>query len=345
MYDSFMLGGSSPGKEKPEKSVKEAAYEKALKGYPVISFDKLEENWYKFPVYAALQKVARKLSEKLKGDNRLLSGGIGRGLIEAFGQVYKQKFDTTFFETFPRLQVWKTYAEGITDIDTIYVTKVDGVDLPVYVKKKGGTDPQAEDLANNADDAVHYKVSPYNGVDMSSFVRSRGLIEPALTIFSRGDFAFLIDQEDFLKWYARDEAYLIHQKGEEVKLAPSLATVTKGGKSYAIRAYRRPKDPKTISDALHSSMLWYWGVGSLIYNVFDKPFDPIQNWALRNIKEKGLPEKILKTLFGEEYKAIAATRRRIFRNSARPEFDFDLTDLDNPDEYVKLQKQRKVSSN
>ncbi|MBI4176012.1 MAG: hypothetical protein HY518_02320 [Candidatus Aenigmarchaeota archaeon] len=267
-------------------------------------------NLLKLPLYFAIRETGRLIRDYGRGIRQeahqtgekapgayLLETLLGENLYE-WGS---QSTDAIITNAIPKIDFWRRWAHGITNIEKIYTVTYRDAEIPVFIKKRGGVDPTPEVLTQNIEYVLNYNMSIYNyliNLDLEFYERK--VAEKTLNKYSRGDYENrFVDPDRFRKWLVRDEVWYIQQFGRE--MFDEERDVGVRGTQYRIKVYEKPE--KGFSN-------WaYWFLGDQLYDFIDIPYDRIQRLVEIGQQVAGVPVDVMETLTEFEYRGIAAARR------------------------------------
>ncbi len=280
-------------------------YKEWIKQFPLVNCEKLGETWWRIPVYKGIASIFKALEipeESRKGS--VLVDLVG-GWLDAKRTQYESRTEQMVNETFPKVNIWREFAEGPSHIDEMYTFEAWGREFPIYLKKANDADPTPQQLDEGRDFVLQHEQSPYNGpnsvvdTDKLSAFYNEGFDSLAVKKYMRGDLGEekLEEPAVFKKWLVRDDMWLIQQFGEKTD-----QIVAGSGGPFAVKKYKRTSGLRSW---------WYWVVGDFYYDYFTMAYYGAQDYFADAYSPEGFKNKI-----EEKYKRVASGRRGFFNPRA-----------------------------
>jgi hypothetical protein len=290
--------------------------DKGLRKYPFVDFERLRKDFGDVVGSILKYHLVEGVYQALNVEGNAETGGIGWKIIDGvmkgmkFG--YKGNFKNKLPDMFPKIAVWKRFADSTANIGKLYTVEMSGFEFPVYITDSAGKlpDPSMELLSKNIDEIAETGKSPYNSIEEMVKFYNNDFSRLAAGKFTRGDFesSMLEDPRQFRKWLMRDQTWLVQQYGDVVD---EISVTLEHGATAKVRVY----------DSTSSMTNWlFWAVGDQIYDFIDAPLDPLQRKVEGYSRDAG--QIFLKT----EYKAISGITRAFFTSNRLPLL-YDVTDL------------------
>jgi hypothetical protein len=277
-----------------------------LPQYPFVDAKEFRKDFWgllkDYAIYNVIDAVkpSYKTRERSKGMNAL-----GR-LLDSQELMYEQSFFEKKNRIFPKLAAWNRFSKGASKIDRLYTVEMYGIEMPVFMSKKGDEDPTDEILTENIRSAKRDKESVFNQKKMILNLYDDKFSDVAAEKYSRSDMSKREDPYEFRNYFIRDDSWLIQQYGKRDEKREKEIDVD--GERYQIKVYMKPSRWRN----------WlYWAIGDKIYDIIDAPFDPIQKRA-----EKNMTPDARQIMLREEYKVITSLIRALMR-SRSPQLDYE----------------------